>query len=106
MLIYFIAIYLFITFILTLFGIDRQSEAVKLFLISLILTPLAGLAWIVKNRPRAEKIHYYHCPECDYVYPVKMHDCPICAEEGKKVRLKKYKPPFDFSKNLQKLNVV
>jgi len=46
MLLYGITIYFVITFIFTLFGIDRQSEAVKLFLISLILTPLAGVIWL------------------------------------------------------------
>ena len=106
MLLYGIVIYLVITFIFTLFGIDRQSEAVKLFLITLILTPLAGVIWLIKNRPQSQKISYYYCEECNYVYPVKMGHCPICAEKGKKVRLKKYKSPYDLTKNLQKLTLA
>ena len=106
MLIYGIAIYLLITFIFTLFGIDKQSEVIKFLLINLMLTPIAGAIWIFKNRPQSKKIHYYYCEECNYVYPIKMGHCPICAEKGKKVRLKKYKSPYNFSKDLQKLTLA
>ena len=106
MLLYGIAIYLVITFIFTLFGVDRQSEVVKLFIISLVLTPIAGTFWLFKNRPQSQKINYYYCEECNYIYPVKMGHCPICAEKGKNVRLTKYKSPYNFAKNLQKLTVA
>ncbi len=106
MLLYGVIVYLLITFIFTLFGINRQSEALKLFLISLLLTPVTGAIWMFKNRPKSKNIHYYYCNECQYVYPIKMGNCPICAEKGKKVKLKKYKSPYNFSKSLQKLTLA
>jgi hypothetical protein len=106
MLLYGIVGYLLITFIFTLFGINRQAEVFKLFLISLLLTPISGAIWMFKKRPHSKNINYYYCEECHYVYPVKMGYCPICAEEGKKVKLKKYKSPYNFSKSLQKLTLA
>ena len=106
MLVYGVVGYLLITFVFTLFSINRQAEAIKLFLISLLLTPVTGAIWMIKNRPQSVKINYYYCEECHYVYPIKMGHCPICAEEGKKVKLKKYKSPYNFSKSLQKLTLA
>jgi hypothetical protein len=93
MLIIVIGAYLVITFILTVIGLERNSEGLKVFILSLVLTPLFGFVYLLKNRRKAAKISYYYCEECDYVYPIKMKHCPVCLEKGKKVKLKKYESP-------------
>ncbi len=106
MLIYVIVIYLVVTFILTIAGIDSRSEGVKIFIISLLLTPLAGFIVLLKQRKKATTINYYHCRECDYIFPVKMHHCPICFENNKKVRLVKYQSPYQPEKFVRQINLT
>jgi hypothetical protein len=106
MLIIFITAYLFITFILTVLGIEKQSEGLKIFLISLFLTPLIGIVYIYGKKPKSSKINYYHCNDCDYIYPVKMKDCPICLEKGVKIKLKKYESPYNISEKIRILKLA
>ena len=106
MLIYVIVIYLVVTFILTIAGIDNKSEGIKIFIISLLLTPLVGLIMLAKQRKKATSIHYYYCKECDYIFPVKMRHCPICYENNKKVKLVKYQSPYNTEKLIRQLNLV
>ncbi len=97
MLIFVIGVYLLVTFILTIVGLGRNSEVLKLFILSLILTPLFGFVYLLKTRIKSERISYYHCHECNYIYPIKMKHCPICLEKGKKVKLVKYESPHKLS---------
>jgi len=106
MLIYIIVIYLLVTFILTIAGIDSKSEGIKIFIISLLLTPIVGLILLIRQRKKATTIHYYYCKECDYVFPVKMRHCPICYENDKKVKLVKYQSPHKTEKLIQQLNLT
>lgn len=103
MLIIVIAIYLLITFTLTVLGIEKQTEGLKIFLISLFLTPLIGLIYLYSRKNKSSRISYYHCHECDYIYPVKMRYCPICLEKGIKVRLKKYESPYKINNEVTNL---
>ncbi|MDP2724514.1 MAG: hypothetical protein Q8O72_17400 [Bacteroidales bacterium] len=105
MLIYFIAIYLLVTFILTLMGIDGKSEGVRIFLLSLFLTPIVGMLFMMKERRKATPVHYYYCHECDYIFPVKMYHCPMCQENGKKVRLTKYVSPHKITNQIGQLKL-
>ncbi len=106
MLIIVIAIYLLITFVLTVLGIEKQTEGLKIFFISLFLTPLVGLIYIYSKKNKTSQISYYHCHECDYIYPVKMRDCPICLEKGIKVKLKKYHSPYKANAEVGILNLT
>lgn len=106
MLLVLIAVYVVITFILTLLGIEKQTEGFKVFIISLLLTPVIGLIYLYSIKNKSSKIRYYYCHECDYVYPVKMSDCPICAEEGRKTKLVKYKSPYEITNNIQELSIA
>ena len=106
MLIIAIGVYLIITFLLTVIGIERHSEALKIFIMSLVLTPLYGLYLLVKNRNKAVKVHYYYCSECDYVYPVKLKYCPVCQEKGKKVKLVKFENPHKLTKLYKQLTLA
>jgi len=106
MILYFIAIYLLATFILTWMGIDSKSEGVRIFLISLLLTPLAGIFLVMKERRKATPVHYYYCHQCDYIFPVKMSHCPMCQENGKKVKLNKYVSPHQITDQIGHLNLT
>ncbi len=106
MLVYFIAIYLLVTFILTLMGFDSKAEGVKVFIISLFLTPLAGIIFMLKQRRKSSSVHYYYCHECDYIFPVKMSHCPMCQEAGKKVKLSKYQSPYEATRHINPLNLT
>ena len=106
MLLIVIAVYLIITFILTVLGIEKQTEGLKIFLISLFFTPIVGLAYLYTKRNKASRVNYFYCHKCDYIYPVKMRDCPICAEEGEKVRLRRYHSPYDLTDKIGSLTIA
>jgi hypothetical protein len=96
-----VSIYLTITFFLTFIGIERQFEGLKIFIISLLLTPIAGLFYMVSKKKNYNRINYYYCGRCDYIYPVKMKNCPCCEEEGEKVRLVRYQSPYRVTENIK-----
>jgi len=106
MLITFIAVYVIVTFVLTVMGIEKQTEGLKIFLISFFLTPVVGMVYLYGKRYKSSKIHYYFCHECDYIYPVKMKDCPICLEKGIKVRLRKYNSPYHVAEKIGELSLA
>lgn len=96
-----VSIYLVITFFLTFIGIERQNEGLKIFIISMLLTPLAGLLFMASRKKNYVKVNYYHCSGCEYIFPVKIHRCPICEENGKKVRLRRYVSPYNVADTIQ-----
>lgn len=98
-----IAVYLVLTLLMTAMGIERQTEGFKIFFISLFFTPLVGFFYIYGKKNRSSHISYYHCHECNYIYPVKMRHCPICMEKGIKVRLKKYRSPYKVAEEVETL---
>ncbi len=106
MLILLIAVYLIVTFVLTVMGIEKQTEGMKIFFISLLFTPIVGMVYLYGKKNRASQIRYYYCHECDYIYPVKMNDCPICLEKGVKVKLKKYKSPYNVADKIGELTLA
>jgi hypothetical protein len=106
MLLIVISVYLVVTFILTILGIEKQSEGLKIFLISFFLTPLIGVIYLYSAKNKATKIKYYYCKRCDYIYPVKMSNCPICEEEGVNIKLTKYQSPHDITSKIGELSVA
>jgi len=106
MLIVGIGVYLIITFLLTAIGIERFGEGLKIFLLSIILTPIYGIVILIRKRHRAVKIHYYYCDKCQYIYPVKLKHCPVCQEKGKKVKLVKFENPYKLTKLYKQLTLA
>ena len=101
MLALYILFYVVITYVLTLAGIEKQNQGIRFFFISLLLTPLAGLLYLLSQRKRFSKVKHYYCNECDYIFPKKIRHCPICEEKGIKVRLTKYISPYEFHKKIK-----
>jgi len=106
MLIVAIGVYLVITFVLTVIGIERHSEGLKIFLLSFFLTPIFGLLLLIKERHKAVKIHFYYCEECRYVYPVRLKYCPVCREKEKKVKLIKFENPHKLTNLYKRLSLA
>jgi len=106
MLIVAIGIYLVITFLLTVIGIERHNEGLKILILSIILTPLYGIILLIKERHKAVKISYYYCEECHYIYPVKLKHCPVCRENGKKMKLIKFENPHKLTKLYKQLSLA
>ena len=101
MLILYVLLYFGITLVLTLVGIEKQNQGIRFFLISLLLTPLAGILFLLSQKKRGSRVKHYYCSECDYIFPSKMRNCPICKEKGMKVRLTKYVSPYEFPKKIK-----
>ena len=105
MLVLYILFYVIITYVLTLAGIEKQDQGVRIFFISLLLTPLAALLYLISQRKKVSKVNHYYCSECDYIFPEKMKYCPICKEKGMKVRLTKYISPYEFQKKIKVIQI-
>lgn len=93
-------LYIVLTFLLTLFGLERQNQGLRVFLISLLLTPLVGIIYMLFTRKNHARIHFYYCRKCDYIFPVKIKHCPICEEKGINSKLIKYVSPYDLSEKI------
>ncbi len=106
MLIAAIGVYLVIIFLLTVIGIEWHGEGLKIFTMSLLLTPIYGLFLLLKGRHKAVKIHYYYCEECRYIYPVKLKYCPVCQEKDKKVKLVKFENPHKLTNLYKQLSLA
>jgi hypothetical protein len=96
-----VVIYLVVTILLTLVGIGRQHEGLKIFLISLLLTPIVAGGYMIFRKRNYKKIKFYYCSECDYIFPLRIKHCPICEEKGIKSKLIKYKSPFKVSEKIR-----
>ncbi len=101
-----LSVYLVLTFLLTVIGIEKQMIGFQVFLVSLFLTPVIALFYIYSKKNKSSQISYFHCSECNYIYPVKMTDCPICAEKGVKVKLKRYTSPYKVADVVGELSIA
>ena len=106
MLALYILFYVVITYVLALAGIEKQDQGIRFFFISLLLTPLAGLLYLLSQKRQVSKVRHYYCHECDYIFPDKMRNCPVCEEKGIKVRLTKYVSPYEFQKKIRTLQLA
>lgn len=101
-----VLIYVLVSVLITLSGIGKQNEILKILLISLLLTPISGGIYILFKKKNYKRVLYYYCSDCDYIFPVKMKYCPICKEKGVKIKLSKYKSPYTFSKKIQHTSFI
>jgi len=100
-----IAIYLIITFLLTVFKIESREEGMKFFLLSIVLSPVYAIVVNLKGK-KTSRIDYYYCRDCDNVFPVKLKHCPVCEEHGAKVKLIEYENPYNLKSIYQKLPIT
>lgn len=100
-----VSLYLVMTFFLTFIGIERQNEGLKIFIISMLLTPLAGILFMVSRKRNYARVRYYRCEGCEYIFPLKIHHCPICEEKGMNIRLHRYVSPYNIADTIQELEL-
>ena len=100
-----VSIYLVMTFFLTFIGIEKQNEGLKIFIISMLLTPLAGLLFMVTRKKNYARLRYYHCEACDYIFPVKLYRCPICQEKGLSIKLHRYESPHKIARAIRAIEL-
>lgn len=94
-------LYITLTIVLTLFGLERQNQGLRVFLISLLLTPLVGIFYMIFTKKNYDKMHFYHCERCEYIFPAKIRNCPICEEKGYKVKLEKYVSQYKIAEQIR-----
>lgn len=93
-------LYITLTIVLTLFGLERQNQGLRVFLISLLLTPLVGIGYMLFTKKNHSRIRFYRCSKCEYIFPIKIRHCPICEEVGIKVKLTKYESPYKLARQI------
>lgn len=87
----FILIYIVVVYLFSLLGGKRDIGKRRLFWISLILTPVIGLAFLLSSQHRKLTMYTeqrFKCEECGYVFSEKHEFCPHCEKEGNNYRLK------------------
>ena len=83
--------YILVAYLFSLLGARREIGSYRLFWISLLLTPVIGLAFLLSSQHRKLTLYTeerFKCEECGYVFSEHHDYCPICAKEGHKHALK------------------
>lgn len=84
-----IATYFALAFVIALLGKDRAIGFVNTLIISVFLSPIAGLLVVMNSRKLIlYHIVQHHCPECAYGFNEPHEFCPLCQKDGKYVMLK------------------
>jgi hypothetical protein len=85
-LIIFGVIYLLMVLALTYAGSKRKIGGERIFFISLILTPIAGVIVLLMSTGNQKEVkpRYYICKHCGFAIMEKKQFCPVCDkdEEG------------------------
>jgi len=90
-LIFIIIGYIGFVYLLSLLGKTREIGQRRLFMVSLFLTPILGLAFLISSSELKMKIYKeesFKCERCGYVFSDSHTYCPLCEEEGIKRELK------------------
>ncbi|MBN2172588.1 MAG: hypothetical protein JW731_00560 [Bacteroidales bacterium] len=73
-------------------GSARDCGGKKALLVSILLTPLGGLLYVIQSPGKnILKITHYRCHRCHLEYTTNHKYCPSCMKEGKLVRIEKVK---------------
>lgn len=83
-------VYLFLAISIAKIGTYKTCGGRKAFLVSLFLTPITGIIYVVVLPQKAVlKIVHYRCEHCHLEYTTSHKYCPSCQKEGKSYRLLK-----------------
>lgn len=86
-----ILFYIVVVYLFSLLGEKRDIGKRRLFWISLFLTPVIGLAFLLSSQHRKLTMYTeerYKCDVCGYVFSEYHEYCPFCEKEGHKYELK------------------
>ena len=90
-LIFLILLYIALVYFFSKLGNRREIGRHRLFWLSLFLTPVIGLAFLLSSQHRKlimYKEERFKCEECGYVFSENHNVCPICEKEGHQHPLK------------------
>lgn len=81
--------YFLLIAVVTYTASNRKIGKFRVFLISLLFTPIAGII-AFRNSDRAEILRYtrYRCPTCGVDFTEPMIDCPYCRRDGEITKLR------------------
>ena len=80
--------YVLIAIIISRAGSQRSCGTLRAFLVSFLLTPAAGLIYVLASKPKSVlKTVHYRCNHCGLEYTSSHRYCHICEKEGHKHRL-------------------
>jgi hypothetical protein len=85
-----IALYALVVYLFSRLGRKREIGPVRLFWLSLFLTPLMGLAFLLSSQERKMKPYTeqsFKCEHCGYIFSENYDYCPFCEKEGHKYEL-------------------
>ena len=85
-----IIVYVLASYYLSRLGVHKEIGVRRLFILSLLLTPVIGVALYISSPHR--KIYeykelYYKCKTCGYTFSEEHDTCPICKKDGIESRL-------------------
>jgi len=83
-------IYLFFVLILYKIAANYKIKSFWVLLLSLFLTPLAGLVGLmISEKGHLVTIERYICDRCGFEHTEDREICPHCKKEGHEIKLKK-----------------
>jgi hypothetical protein len=85
-----IIIYLNIVYLFSKLGKTREIGSIRLFIVSFLLTPVIGLAFLISSNKRKLNIYKeksYKCNRCGFVFSENHIYCPFCEKEGHFLKL-------------------
>ncbi|GAB4331576.1 MAG: hypothetical protein Kow00127_23500 [Bacteroidales bacterium] len=83
-------VYLFLVLTLTKLGSYKKCGSGRAFLVSLLLTPIAGVLYVsLSPLKQVLKTVHYRCRNCRLEYTTFHRHCPSCLKTGEKHRLEK-----------------
>ncbi len=87
-----LSIYIVSVLAVLISSLRRRISRIRLFFISLFLTPVAGsvLLWAADKKIDYEVIRY-KCKSCGYTFTENHENCPICEKDGHRHPLKPVK---------------
>jgi len=86
-----VIVYIIIAYLFSRLGKHREIGTRRLFIISLLLTPVLGIAFLAMSQQRKLNLYTeerFKCEECGYVFSEAHDVCPFCEKEGKLSELK------------------
>lgn len=84
-------VYLYIVYLFSRLGKTREIGTIRLFIVSFLLTPVIGLAFLIGSNKRKMFVYKelsYKCDRCGYIFSDFHEYCPFCEKEGLFLKLR------------------
>lgn len=82
-----LALYFFLVATLTYFAKEKKIGSFKIFVISLLLTPIVGVLVYFFSEPIIQYKTTFQCPVCHFEFDQQGTFCTMCEHKGRQVKL-------------------